>query len=513
MERKIGSAEALSRAVVPMLEDRAACEALFRGFARRETAVQAVSFVNVEGLVTCSSEGVTDDWSDWPLLDGVMQNPRIMVNSVEMGRITGKPAIIVAAPVLSPSDEMLGYVTMPLDHTTLAVSTAAEPAMGRPLVVATFNADGDILTSTADAATVEQRLPMNRALKAFVGGRPAVFRDVDDTGEPRIYTITPVIDGVVYSVAVWPSDAGFGEGGLWRWTVPTIVLPFLMWATSLAVAFFAVHRLVIRHVRRLRKRMRLFSRFRRVEEQQDDAALPVELREVTDSFVRMAHTILRDEAEQENSLREKDALLREIYHRVRNNLQLIASINNIQIRALRSPEARHVLRRLQDRIMALATIHGALYEADVLSKVRADLLVKELAAQITLKARDRFPDLDLRSETTPVLLHPDQAVPLALLVVEAVTNAVTHLQKPRPDLPPVLGVTLENCDSGEIRLLVENTLGEGAVVDAADCAHGGLGLQLMNAFVTQLGGGKNVRQTEACYRLEVRFAAVSYATA
>ncbi len=353
-------------------------------------------------------------------------------------------------------------------------------------------------------------LPANRALKALVVEGPAFFRDIAADGSERLYTVTPMIEDVFYAMAVWPRNAGLGKSGLWQWTLPTVILPFLMWVISLIVAFVAVHRLVIRHIRRLRKRMRLFSRFRRVENEGETEILPAELREVTDSFVSMAHTILRDEAEQENSLREKDALLREVYHRVRNNLQLITSINNMQIRAVRSREAKNILRRLQDRITALATIHGALYEANTFSKVRADSLVNELVSQVTFKAADLNPNVRVETHTDPVMLHPDQAVPLALFVVEALTNAVRHLGLPDQETVPRLQISLRQEPSGAVRLEISNTIGPQTVVDLDEHANTGLGVHLMDAFVTQLQGEKSVSQTGDHYDLLLRFEAVHF---
>lgn len=509
IHRAVGAAGALAVAVQPLLDDPAACVALLRDFAAQEEGVQAVSFVNVDGLVTCSSEGVTEDWSDWPLLPQVMDEARIMVNAVERGRITGEPAIIVAAPVVSPEGEMRGYVTMPLDHATIATPLETLGASVRPLDLTTFNVEGQILTSTSGATELPRPIlsTLEQGKTSHLAG--AVFRG-DYAGTPAaILAVTPIVDDIVFALAAWPPEAAVGAGGFWRWTVPTIVLPLAMWAASLGVAIFAVHRLVIRHVRRLRKRMRLFSRFRRVEEDPEDKTLPTELAEVTDSFVNMAHTIIRDEAEQENSLREKDALLREIYHRVRNNLQLIASINNMQIRASHAPEAKHVLRRLQDRIMALATIHGSLYDAGALSKVRVDTLVKDLAAQITAKTRHGDLGADVRIDVAPLMLHPDQAVPLSLLVVEAMTNAVKHLGRSDGG-ERFVSISLAEDDESTIRLTVENSVGTDSVVSFPDRTYDGLGIHLMEAFVTQLGGRKSIRQTERVYRLAVRFDAQHY---
>ena len=84
-------------------------------------------------------------------------------------------------------------------------------------------------------------------------------------------------------------------------------------------------------------------------------------------FLSMAEGILQDEAELEDALREKSLLIREVHHRVKNNLQLIASIMNMQIRRSRNSETTSVVRRLQDRVLGLARVHRQMYEAQTLA--------------------------------------------------------------------------------------------------------------------------------------------------
>jgi two-component sensor histidine kinase len=508
VQQTIGATRALGLAIRSVLDDPVACRAILGRYVEETPTVRSLIFVPPSGVAECTS-GDGLDFRDWPELEAVMAAPRLQLRRIERARLTGEPSIMIQVPLMAEDGTFLGFTVSAVHYDALAVDIDRTSDLV-PIEILTFNEDGNVLTSSLGRAAHEERLPQNRSLKALVGGGPYVFRDADRQGRDWIYTVAPMVEDTAYAMAIWPLDVGFG-GGLWRWTVPTIIVPFLMWVTSLMVAFFAVHRLVIRHIRRLRKRMRLFSRFRRIEEDAGgNDTLPVELREVTDSFVTMALTILRDEAEQEDSIREKDALLREIYHRVRNNLQLIASINNMQIRTLRSQEAKHVLRRLQDRIMALATIHGALYEANTLSKVRADRLVDELAAQASLQVRNAEVPATVESETDPVMLHPDQAVPLALFVVEALSNAIKHLQMPENGARPRVSIRLSERADQTVHLVIENTITNGAVVDFDNRANGGLGLDLMNAFVTQLGGQKHVHHTATLYRLEVVFHAMHY---
>ena len=495
IQASVGLAEGLARGIVDLSADD--CTDVMRDLVERsEGDILAARIVDRSGIVACGSDGVGADLSQDPYVQRALANPRIYLRAQRDNETRGAPIISIGAPAYR-GDDFVGYLVLIVPHDAIQ-GNVGEPGL-RPLGLLTFTTDGEVLTSSRSVTSIEEVLPRNRSLRDLAGSI-SVVRDVDGAGAERIYTITPLVEGVVYVLAIWAPS--LGNASIVQQALLTIFLPVAMWITSLGVAYFAVHRLVIRNVHMLRRRMRLFSRFRRVEEFPSDQTLPTELREVSESFVQMAHTIVRDEAELENSLHEKDVLLREVYHRVRNNLQLIASINNMQIRAASQPETRQALARLQDRIMALATIHQSLYQASTLSQIRADLLIAELASQVTQKSLGGSVHVALDTEFEPVTLYPDQAVPLSLLLVEALSNAAKQVGA-TGDAQPRLRVSLKR-EGNEICLVVENSVRE-------DMERGidGLGTRLIDAFVVQLDGEKTT-ELDGVYRLTVRFPPIGF---
>jgi two-component sensor histidine kinase len=217
----------------------------------------------------------------------------------------------------------------------------------------------------------------------------------------------------------------------------------------------------------------------------------------------MADRIIRDEADLENNLHEKDVLLREVHHRVKNNLQLIASITNMQIRKSKDPETKFILRRLQDRVMGLAAIHRALYQATALSKVRADHLLDGIGKQLAISSNSSAAGIRTEIETEPVTLYPDQAVPLALLLTEAATNAMKYIGKP-VEGPPWIRIEMCNEENGTVTLTVANSLGT-PLVDEGSRPSTGLGSQLMAAFTLQLGADFDAQMTDTSYRVTANF--------
>ncbi len=498
----IGTAQTVAAGLPDFLDDVSDCRNFLRDVVEGRQNVHFAGFVRPSGVMECASSDGTVDFSDTEVFQDAISRPRLIVRATAAGRVTSKPAVLITVPVVE-GNIVLGLVTVSLTHSRLKIEESSDPALV-PIDIVTFNETGEVLTA-ADGERVPTLVPANRSLRALVGAGPVLFRDSSASGEELIYTVTPIVEGAVYAMAVW--SPSLGPGDLLRWTLPTIVLPVLMWIASLSVAYFAVHRLVIRHIGRLRQRMRLFSRYRRIETEPEDDTLPAELREVTDTFMTMAHTIQREEAELENSLREKDLLLREVYHRVRNNLQLISSMNNMQIRAAEAAETKRTLRRLQDRIMALSTIHAALYQAPALSKIRADDLVVALAKQVAVKAASGT-IVDVKSDVSEIRLYPDLAVPLSLLTVEAVTNAAKHLGAPRNGGHPWIEVRLSEAE-GLVRLEISNSTDPDGAAERQP-EPGGLGQQLIDAFTVQLAGELEIVESDESYTLSIEFRPSDY---
>ena len=498
IQSTVGMAQRIANAVALLPVDT--CNAMMKSIVEGSGELIFAGFIRADGILTCGNLGVGMDVSDRPTWETAVSAPRTIFVAPRESSITGDLVINIGAPAYVDGT-FAGFMTVSMPHD--AIGTRDDPGPLRPIDVITYNAQGEVLTSSRGLDQVNALLPANRALPALAGP-VSPFRATSNAGDERVYTITPLISDVVYAMAIWSPLSG--TRSLVQSAFLTTFLPIAMWITSLGVAYFAVHRLVIRNIEQLRRRMRLFSRFRRVEEMPGDKALPNELREVSESFVEMAQTIVRDEAELENSLHEKDVLLREVYHRVRNNLQLIASINNMQIRASTLPETRTALGRLQDRIMALATIHQSLYEADSLSRMRADRLVADLARQVAAKSNGGRAHVELETRLEPVTLYPDQAVPLSLLLVEAMSNAVKEFETAREGNDTHLGVSLVRDGADTITLVVENSC-----VDRESAAkEQGLGSRLIDAFVIQLDGQKEVAAVNGRYRLTVRFKPVEF---
>jgi two-component system, sensor histidine kinase PdtaS len=510
IRRVRGMTASLASAVPYVIDDPQACNALMRSVAVEEQTASLVAFVPPSGLMTCSSTGRTFDFSDNPLFQRIFQSrePLFVVNP--KGPISGTSVLGIVHPAFDDQGNYLGYAVMSLPHAALTnlrlEATAANGPIADPVEAAfvfwTFDRDGTLLTSNINLEDVKKHLPSAQSLKDFVGSKGQVFRERSPDGQTMTYAIVPIVAGELYIMSSFSSDVPIFSNtfGLTAY-LPTL----LMWLAGLVAAGFAAEMLVTRHIRKLNRAMVSFARGDRRLQTLELKGAPAELEELGTAYLAMTDSITRSEAELEDSVHQKEVLLREVHHRVKNNLQLISSIMNIQTRSARSGEAKDLLKNLQERIMSLATVHRGLYQTSGLADVRARELIPDIVRQIMSMSSGPEKPFETQSDIDDLRLVPDQAVPLSLLLAEALTNAIKHGGATR-EYPGRLTVRLKRSGGSEAVLEVANSLGlrdENAPMRAASDT--GIGSQLITAFVQQLGGRQESGEVDGTYFLKVMF--------
>ncbi|RDD66685.1 sensor histidine kinase [Thalassococcus profundi] len=495
--RALGNAEAIGASTDLAEELRDQCTARLRTFINANSVYSFVGFLPRSGLVTCSSVGRPLDLRRVPNFERRMEAPRAMVSRNDSPAISETPVLIVSEPYFRKG-EFSGYVTLSLPTSGLR-QEGTLPLDQDLTELLTFNHLGQVLSSRSPVSESQRLLPETVNLSELVDVQAHSFRARSVDGQERIFAVTPLVSGLVYAISIWPLDSRAATAVEVNWM--TQALPLVMWAASVIVAFLAINRLVIRHIRTLGQQMRAFARTRRVPQGAVTGDMALELRDMESDFLHMADAILQDEAQLENALREKTILLKEVHHRVKNNLQLISSIMNMQIRQSDETETRQVLRRLQDRIRSLATIHRNLYLTEDLGHVDAGRLLDDLIRQMALAGDDGEGETTVDLDLEHIEVYPDQAVPLSLLTAEALTNASTYMA-PDGSGRQRLAVRFRKLAEREAEIVIENTCG-----GESDPTHGepGLGNRLIRAFATQLGGELTQEVSEGLYRVRVQF--------
>jgi len=272
-----------------------------------------------------------------------------------------------------------------------------------------------------------------------------------------------------------------GAGAASRVWLEGLGLPALGFVIALSGVLIVADREVLRWIARLRGAQGVRYGQEAAPVSASLAAASPELRELAEGVDAMAAAIVaRDRALSENLI-QRDGLLREIHHRVKNNLQVISSLLNLQQRSLTDPAARAAMSDTRQRIAALALIYRALYEGADLRKVNLADFLEELIGQLIMTDSGQGPGIRTEMAIDALTIDPDHLAPLALFAVEAITNAKKH------GLTEVGGNLIVNFsvrgDEAELAITDSGRPGSPAVVVGE-----GVGRTLMSAFARQLGG-------------------------
>ncbi|MBA2933437.1 sensor histidine kinase [Sphingomonas sp. CGMCC 1.13654] len=215
------------------------------------------------------------------------------------------------------------------------------------------------------------------------------------------------------------------------------LLPILMWVAGAAIGWLVVDRLILRPLETMQEAIetyRLTGRF--VSPALTTPAF--EIRALGEAFERAAQTITRHEADLEDGLARQTRLTREVHHRVKNNLQVVASLLNIHARGAPTTEAGDAYATIQRRVDALALVHRSHYaELEVNHGIALRPLIGEIAANLrgSLPSGIKPPVITLQVG----LFHANQdvAVSVAFLLVEVIETAMMRLPG------TTIGITLE----------------------------------------------------------------------
>ena len=193
----------------------------------------------------------------------------------------------------------------------------------------------------------------------------------------------------------------------------------------------------------------------------------------------------RADAAVQRLLLDKDALLKEVHHRVKNNLQVIHSLLRLEHQRQALPAVRQVLQALQGRIQAMAALHETLYRAGNFSALDLGAYIRRLATQAWRALASGPGEVQLELDLASVPVSLEQAVPCGLLVNELVSNSLKHgFADGRSG---ELRVWLRRLDDSTLELGVSDN-GAGLPADFAARRSAGLGLQLVADLAQQIGG-------------------------
>lgn len=183
----------------------------------------------------------------------------------------------------------------------------------------------------------------------------------------------------------------------------------------------------------------------------------------------------------ERLLEEKDWLVKEVHHRVKNNLQMVMSLLNAQSHYLQDEKASSAIRDSQHRIHSMSLIHKKLYQSDNVTTINTEVYINELIEYFR-QSFNISQRITFRTEIEAIELDASQAVPIGLILNEAITNSVKHAF---PDGSGTISIYLMLLQHDKIRLQVSD---DGTGMQNENSAAKTLGMRLMNGLSEDLDG-------------------------
>ena len=430
--------------------------------------------LDAEGRVTCAAATVTgrpgrgaDDWFKR------LKNGEASVVIEAPPDLSARPGLLAAQAQRDATGQFSGVLAAVLDIGALRPQLT-ERALPTDTEMALVDSQGRFLLRTNPQAFAAP--PADFARRAKAKGS-MIYHGEDARGDTRDFSAAPLA-GDLYIVLSTPSE------GLWSWArlnpLSSLLFPLLAFTVALGAVWVVTERVVVRWLHYLQRIADIYAKGRlTVRPVQADRA-PPEIRELAHALEGMADAIVARDASLLSSIAQKDALMREIHHRVKNNLQVITSLVNMQQRAMVDPAAREAMTDMRHRIGALALIYRALYQGADLKRVDLRQFLSDLIGQLITDRQGNYGAIRTELEADDLIIDPDKLAPLALFAVEAISNAQKHALAHRGG---ALRVSF-TVDGDEAELVIAD---EGCGVTPALTGEG-VGRTLMTAFARQLRG-------------------------
>ena len=213
------------------------------------------------------------------------------------------------------------------------------------------------------------------------------------------------------------------------------------------------------------------------------------VRDITDQK-RAEEALRKSEAQLKLSLRDKEVMLREIHHRVKNNLQVIASLVDLQTDTLADPAFKAVFQDVRDRVRSMALVHEKLYQSESLARVDFAEYAESLLSYLVRSHRSAECAIALKTELQPVTFSVEVAVPCGLILNELVSNAIKHAFRGRAE--GAITTALGTRSDGRVFLRVsDNGVGLPAGMDWRQSLS--MGLRLIQLLARQLNATVEVQ--------------------
>jgi two-component sensor histidine kinase len=468
---RIAETQALLRDLAPS-SDGYGCVSKLADIRDRSAGYANIIRFNDNGWVTCSASPAPVDpqRASSPWFHALADGAHATAFNDSDSEYAPEPALLASVRVEDGGRQFAGVLTAVVDVASL-LPQKASLSIPNEFEVALADGAGSFISSPAAKLFPDH---LNGWLSGPRRGGGAIWLATARDGESRLFTATPVVGRQIYLVLSAPSE------GLFSWArlnpISAFLLPILAFALALAAVWWVAEQEVVRWIVYLRRIAALYARGRYSVRPIRAVAAPAEIRDLADAFDAMASTIAARDTALKETLVAKDDLMREIHHRVKNNLQVISSLLNIQQRLMVDPAAISAINDTRQRIIALGLIYRTLYEGPNLKQVDFKSFLGELVGQLLLDYKGRDHSIRTSLSVEPLVVDPDRLAPLSLFIVETINNSCKHNFHGAEGL---ISITFR-VREGQAELVVSDT---GTRIEAEDD-----GRTMMAVFARQLGG-------------------------
>ena len=462
------------------------CEAYLGQVLQKFPNEYSSAFVtDADGTARCSSAptAVGMGFSDREIFRLVRETRKFAVGAQLASRVTPTAVIPTALPILQ-GGEFRGMCTVGILLRSFA-DLATPASTANQVTVSLVDRRGVSLAGSPEAASI---LPVAVRLAAAIVGGQTAFRDYGQDGRLYEFRLLPLAETSIFVVAAAPVVGGFPSlladwGGF--------ILVVLALAAALLAVWLGADRWCVQPLRYIRD---FADRVARGDEMKLEPKRPwgPELASVGEGVRAMAAAIATREAELRAGLEQRDHMLREIHHRVKNNLQMISSLLNLQAGEIRSPRIRRFFGDAQNRVLTLSILHRHLYERSSWALVDFQQFISDLVRQISVGRRNPDRPQPRYLIRAPIMaVGPDIAIPIGLIVTEAVSSALSRnfSNVTAPE------IRIEAADkAGTVELTIEDNGAGGGGSLGSDAR--GFGLTLIRGLAMQLGGEAQISPRE-----------------
>jgi len=206
-----------------------------------------------------------------------------------------------------------------------------------------------------------------------------------------------------------------------------------------------------------------------------------------------------------NALAMKESLLKEIHHRVKNNLQVVSSILNLQSRNVHDPEALRILEESKERIRAIALIHNQLHLNNDSAYVEMGAYLNKLISQMKESFSSYNKHIEVRVNVEKINLAIDYAVPVGLIMCELLSNAYKHAFSKQNE--GIIEIALKNNPEKKLNyelLVKDNGMGYKGKTEFLE--QSSTGVEIISAFIQQLDAKYTYLNEDGGFGLFIEFA-------